>query len=215
MDTIFVFSGLGIDQRVFENIDFGPFPIKFINWITPFPNENIESYATRISTPLINENAIIIGLSFGGILGIEISKIKKIKKLILISSAKTKFELPLIFRMVGLCRLNKLFPNNILKHKNLVTSWLFGIESDKDGRLFKTILRDVDPAFLKWAINAVVNWQNETIPANCFHIHGRQDRVLPLKNIKADFIVETGGHFMTVNRSEEIGSLIRTSCATK
>lgn len=212
MNTIYVLSGLGIDQRVFGNIDFGESNVIFIDWKEPLKNESIESYAERIAQSITTEAPILIGLSFGGILGIEIAKIRPVRKLILISSAKTRNELPLLFRLAGKLKLNKFFPNTILKHKNFITSWLFGIESTSDGELFRKILKDVDPKFLSWAVNAVLNWQNNYIPKNCFHIHGSKDRILPVKNMQTDIIIKDGGHFMTVNRSVELSEIIRKIC---
>lgn len=41
------------------------------------------------------------------------------------------------------------------------------------------------------------------------HIHGDSDRILPIRFITADFIVKNGGHFMTVNKAQEITKLLR------
>lgn len=88
MNKIYVFSGLGVDKRVYDNIDFGTLDVEFIDWIEPLKNESLESYAFRISKKITEENPILIGLSFGGMLAAEISKIINVKKIILIASAK-------------------------------------------------------------------------------------------------------------------------------
>lgn len=72
----------------------------------------------------------------------------------------------------------------------------------------KNILKDTDPDFFSWAINEIVNWKNEISPINLIHIHGNNDRIIPFKNVKADFVIEGGGHFMTVNKAEEIQEII-------
>jgi len=208
LSKIYIFSGLGVDKRVFDNIDFGNLDVEFIDWIEAFENESLENYALRISEKITNENPILIGLSFGGMLAIEISKIIKVKKLILIASAKNRNELPEVYRIAGKLKLNKLIPNSILKHQNFITNWLFGIESEKEKQLFKSILIDTDSKFLKWAINEIVNWKNEISPENCIHIHGNNDRIIPIKNIEADFVIENGGHFITVNKANEIEKII-------
>lgn len=208
MNKIYVFSGLGVDKRVYDNIDFGTLDVEFINWIQPLENENLENYAFRISKKITSENPILIGLSFGGMLSVEISKIIKVKKIILIASAKNKFELPFSFKLSGKLKLNQLLPNSILKHHNFILNWLFGIESNEEKQLLKSILQDTDSNFLKWAINEIVNWKNQIYPENCIHIHGSQDRIIPIKNVKADFVIENGGHFMTVNKAEEIEKII-------
>lgn len=209
MNKIYIFSGLGVDRRVFGNIDFSGLDVEFIDWTEPLKNESLANYSKRISEKITEENPILIGLSFGGIVVVEISKFLKTKKLILIASAKSKFELPKIYRVIGKLKLNTLIPNSLLKSQNFITNWMFGIETKDEKKLLKTILKETSPTFLSWAINEILNWKNEHIPGNCIQIHGNKDRILSIKNVKADFIIENGGHFMTVNKSKVIEKTIK------
>lgn len=102
MSTVYIFSGLGVDRRVFDRIDFKDLDVKFIDWIDPIKNETLQNYAKRISRKITSENPILIGLSFGGMIAVEISKILNTKKIILIASAKNKYELPFIYRLFGI-----------------------------------------------------------------------------------------------------------------
>lgn len=211
MNKIYIFSGLGVDKRVFYNIDFSGLNVEFVDWIDPLKNESIENYAKRISINF-EENATLIGLSFGGMLAVEVSKIILVKKVILIASAKNKNELPEWFLLVGKLRLNQIVPVFLLKITNFVTHWLFGVVSKSDKKLLNEIIKDTNPAFLKWAIDKIVNWKNQNVPQNCIHIHGSNDRVLPLKHLKADYQIKNGGHFMTVNKAKEIEDIIKQLC---
>jgi len=208
MSKIYIFSGLGVDRRVFDNINFGGLDIEFIDWIDPLKNESLQNYAERISLKITAENPILIGLSFGGMVAVEISKILKTERIILIASAKNKFELPAVYRITGKLKLNKLIPKSIFKKQNFITNWIFGIESESEKQLLKSILQDTDPDFFSWAINEIVNWNNELTQKNLVHIHGNKDRIIPINNVKTDFIIESGGHFMTVNRSRIIEKII-------
>lgn len=180
MSKIYIFSGLGVDKRVYDNINFGNLDVEFIDWIELIKNESLENYAFRISKKINSENPILIGLSFGGMLAVEISKLIKVKKVILIASAKTKVELPFVYRLFGKLKLNQLIPNPILKHQNFITNRLFGIESNEEKLLLKSILQDTDSNFLSWAINEIANWKNEISPENYIHIHGNKDRIISL-----------------------------------
>jgi len=211
LNKIYIFSGLGVDKRVFENIDFSNLDVEFIDWIKPLKNESLKNYAKKISTKITAENPIIIGLSFGGILAVEISKILKTKKVILIASAKNKNELPKLYRIAGKLKINKLIPNFILKKENFITNWMFGIENENDKNLLKNILLETDTNFLIWAINEIVNWKNEENPENYVHIHGNKDRIIPIKNVKTNFVIENGGHFMTVNKAKEIEKILKNA----
>lgn len=210
MSKIYIFSGLGVDRRVFDNINFGDLDVEFVDWITSLKSESLENYAERISRKISTEKPILIGLSFGGMVAVEISKIIKTEKIILIASAKNRFELPKFNRISGKLKLNKLIPKSIFKKQNFITNWLFGIEIESEKQLLKNILKDTDPNFFAWAINEIVNWKNITIPTNVIHIHGNKDRIIPFKNVKADFVIEGGGHFMTVNKAVEIEKIIKS-----
>lgn len=212
MNKIYIFSGLGVDQRVFDNIDFGNLDVEFIDWIEPLKNESLDSYAKRIAQNLTVPNPSLIGLSFGGMVAVEISKILQTKKIVLIASAKTKSELPEIYQLAGKLKINKLIPNQLLKKQNFITNWFFGLEIKSEKQLLKRILKDTNPNFLSWAINEILNWKNEVQLNNCLHIHGNKDRIITVKNIKADFVIENGGHFMTVNKAEEIERIIKQIC---
>lgn len=76
MSKIYIFSGLGVDKRVFDNIDFGTKSPEFIDWISPLKNESLAEYSKRISENMKSEKPILIGPSFGGIVATEISKIR-------------------------------------------------------------------------------------------------------------------------------------------
>src|SRR6185295_12662907 len=98
---IYILSGLGADERVFKSIDFGNHEIHFIQWVPPLLNESIEEYSKRISTQIKSPRPILIGLSFGGMMAVAISKHIETEKIILIASAKTKKEIPFYFRTIG------------------------------------------------------------------------------------------------------------------
>lgn len=212
MSKIYLFSGLGVDQRVFDTINFDGLNAEFIDWINPLEKETITEYAARISRKISEKDVILIGLSFGGIIAIEVAKIIPVKKVILIASAKTKVELPVLCRIAGKLYLNKLIPSAVFKWNNFFTYWLFGIQTKEEKILLKNILKDTDSRFLRWAINEIVHWKSMEFPANCIHIHGTKDRVLPARNCKVDYLIENGGHFMTVKKATEIEQIIKTAC---
>lgn len=210
MGKIYVFSGLGADRRVFNNIDFGGLDITHVEWIKPAPDEPLVHYAQRMAADRIAPYSALIGLSFGGMLSVEIAKLIPVDKIILIASAKTKNELPHGFLMKYLLRLRKLIPERRLTSPNAIADWFFGAKTAGEKQMLRAILKDTRPGFFKWAINAIIHWENETVPANSIHIHGDKDRIIPIKNVKADYVIPGGGHLMTLNKAAEIGQIIRS-----
>lgn len=207
--TLYIFSGLGADERVFQKLDFSEYTTNFIKWIEPLDNETIEQYSLRLITQISSENPIIIGLSFGGIIAIKIAKLIETEKVILIASAKTKYEIPFYYRLLGKLKIHNLIPARILKSSNFFINWFFGLSSPFEIELLKQILRDTNPIYLKWALNIIVKWENTSKISNLIHIHGSNDRIFPVKFLKCNYIVEGGGHFMTLNKVNELNDIFK------
>lgn len=205
---IYLFSGLGADERVFQKLDFSGFHITHIKWIDPQEPETIESYASRIILQIKTVKPILIGLSFGGMMAVEVAKQIDTEKVILIASAKTGTEIPFYFRIAGQLRLHKLLSEKLLKRPSFFINWMFGANSESEKRLLKQILADTDGTFLKWAIDSITRWKNYTSTKNVFHIHGTHDKILPDWFVKCDARVKDGGHLMTLNKAEEINSIL-------
>lgn len=208
INTIYIISGLGADKRMFQNFSFEGYNVIHIDWILPLENEILQNYALRISENIKDENAILIGLSFGGILSVEISKIKKFKKVFLLSSAKTKFEIPFYYRFLGKLNLLRIIPSSILKRVNSLTYFVFGVKTNAEKSLLKDIVRNTDERFLKWALHQIMNWKNENYSENIVHIQGDSDLILPHVFVKYDYLIKGGTHFMTLNQSKEIETII-------
>ncbi len=205
---IYLFSGLGADKRVFKHLKFNDFEPVFIDWISPEENESIEHYATRISRQIENENPVILGISFGGIIAIEISKQFKTRKLILLATAKTRDELPKFYLALGKLGALKILPTRLLKKSNCITNYFFGAKTEEDRKTLKEILDDTDPKFLKWALHKILHWKNMELPKNFVHIHGTEDKIIPIKKNRSDIEIKNGGHFMTLNQFDELNRVI-------
>ena len=206
--TIYIISGLGADKRMFQNFSFEGYNVIHIDWIFPLENETLQNYALRISENIKDEKAFLSGLSFGGIISVEISKIKKFKKVFLLSSAKTKFEIPFYYRFLGKLNLLRIIPSSILKRLNSLTYLVFGAKTNFEKNLLKNIIKNTDKHFLKWALHQIMNWKNENYSENIVHIQGDSDLILPHNFIKYDYLIKGGTHFMTLNQSKEIETII-------
>lgn len=202
--TIYILSGLGADERVFKNLDLDYFNVIHLNWIQPKFNESIDSYSARISDNIKHENPIVLGLSFGGIVAIEIARQIQTEKIILISSVKSKNELPPLFKLIGKLKLNRVLPISFLKYVNFITYWFFGITESEYKLLLKQIIKETDINYLKWSIDQILNWKNIDIIENIYHIHGNNDRIFPIKYIQNNQEVVDGGHFMILDKPKEI-----------
>lgn len=208
MKKIYILSGLGADERVFKYLNFKDWDVTFINWINPVINEPLADYAKRISEQIKHENPILIGLSFGGIVAAEITKIINVEKLILISSLKTSAEIPTLYRLAGKLRLHRIIPYSILKKDHFLNRWLFGVIGKSDRDLFKKVLADTAMNYLKWAINTIVNWKNKQLHPNLFHIHGTNDKILPITKSGKVIAIENGGHLTVLTKAKQVSEAL-------
>ena len=92
--------GMAANSKIFDFISLPEnFNIHYLEWEMPISNESIQEYSSRISKKIKGKNIVLIGVSFGGIVVQEISKFIKTHKIIIISSIKTKNELPLMMQL--------------------------------------------------------------------------------------------------------------------
>lgn len=205
---LYLLSGLGADKRVFDFLDLHGFKLIHIEWIKPIEDEKIESYAQRLLQQIKTERPTMIGVSFGGIIAIEIAKHIKINKLILISSVKTKADIPFRYRLAGNLWMNKLIPAPLYRKANFIVYWLFGVRKKKEKELLKAIMDDADNDFVDWATNEIVTWGNDEQVPNLVTIHGTADLIFPFK--EADHKVKHGGHLMVVSKADEVSRILRS-----
>ena len=198
-------SGLGADKRVFERLtlecEFIP-----IDWIQPLEKESIEDYSKRFSI-LINQESDygILGLSFGGLIAVEMSKVLNPKLIILISSAETREDLRPLFRGIGKTGITSLLPSQFFDPPRAIAHFIFGT-NEKD--LLNNILDDTDLDFAKWAVNELLNWKNTQRLERVLKISGTHDKLIPPNRDKNTHLIKGGEHFMIVDRATEISSII-------
>lgn len=202
---LYAISGLGADKRVFQHLNL-KFELIHLDWIKPIKNEPIENYARRLSDSIATTEPFgIIGVSFGGLIAVEITKLVNPMITILISSAETKHELRKIYRLFGKTHFIKLMPRFAFNLPRTIANYLFGASNKK---LLKDILDDSDMYFTKWAVSQLIRWQNMDRIRPIIKINGTKDKLIPADNHKNTVAVKDGEHFMIVDMADEITELI-------
>lgn len=208
MKNVYLFSGLGADYRAFEYLELPGYNKIYIQWIPPLPHETMAAYAGRIRSQIKEEHPVLIGLSFGGMMAVEVAKQVPAEKVILISSAKTKADLMAGSSLFFKWKLYKIIPGSVLQQPNFVVNNLFGATSASDKQILAEILQDTDVHFFRWAMDNIVHWDNEVVPPHLIHIHGTADKIIPYAGLKPDYSIEGGGHLMILNKADTIGNII-------
>ncbi|MEO6667949.1 MAG: alpha/beta hydrolase [Ferruginibacter sp.] len=212
---VYFVSGLAADSRVFKHIQLpAGYEIVHLDWIVALKNESLENYSFRLAEKIIpGEPFALIGLSMGGMIVTEITnQFKALKKdppavTILLSSVPVNMGLPPHFRLARLLRLYKFVPVNLLKSLSFLKRY-FAAEQTENKKILNQVIKDSDPAFIRWAMQAVLEWKNETTPQSLFHIHGTKDRILPIGYCKPTHIIKNGGHLIVMEQAEEVNRFI-------
>jgi len=210
MSRIFLIPGLGADCRIYKNIDLEDYDVVNVSWIDPDDNDTLASYAQKlIEKYQIGGGSIVIGNSRGGMLAIEIAKKIALNKVILISSIKSIDEAPWYFDFFKTFHIYRAIPVKHLTLVEFVAEYTFGGMTEDDQRLFADMLKNTSPVFMKWAVEAILHWDNQIIPPNVHHISGDKDKVFPYKNLKGATIVKGGTHVMIFNKANEINKWLK------
>jgi pimeloyl-ACP methyl ester carboxylesterase len=208
--NVYFLSGIAADSRLFKHIILPEgFEAVYLDWIPPIKNENIESYSKRLASSIdTNEKFILIGLSLGGIIASEIAKDYPPVITIILGSVPTADQLPFYYKFLGKLNINRIIPGEFykwaanLKHR-------FSKTKTEDKEVILKMIKDADPNFIYWGLNAVLKWKNGKTPSSLIHVHGTKDEVFPLSFTRPTHIIKNGSHLLAISHPNEVNLIIR------
>ena len=206
---IYLIPGQGADGRLFKDITIHQYDTIILNFITPYKNETMQSYARRMAERIDTTcKYSIVGVSLGGMLAVEMNKFLDPEETIIISSAKCKKELPVKYRMFNYFSLHK-----VLSGKFYIWGAKLGqpiLEpAGKENRLFfREMLNAKDPMFMKRAVAMIVSWDNTEYADNIIHIQGKKDHTIPTRRTSPTIIVNDGNHVIAMKNSKLVSELL-------
>lgn len=207
---IYLIPGQGSDTRIFNHIDFSGFDTTHIVYVVPQKNETMSNYAQRILQQIDTTQPFsLIGVSLGGMIATEITKKTHPTHTIIISSARTRYQLPYRYRLMRVVPINRLFKGKIIRAMGIMVQPLVEPDSRKERTLCKSMLQAKHPLLLERGINMIIHWDNEEDNPNIIHIHGTKDHTLPYRRMDGVITVKNGSHMMALTRGEEVGKVIR------
>ncbi|PQJ19649.1 alpha/beta hydrolase [Tenacibaculum sp. SG-28] len=212
---IYFVPGLAANPRIFEHLNLSKalFECHYLEWIIPkASDESISEYAKRMCTFVKEENPILVGVSFGGIMVQEMSKHIACRKVIIVSSIKSNAELPKRLKLAQITKAYKLFPASIVANIEKYETYFFNDYLKKRAELYKIYLSVREKEYLHWAIYNVLHWKQTKPMVNTIHIHGNKDEIFPIKNIANTIIVENGTHIMILNKAKIITNILEREC---
>jgi len=200
---VYFMPGMAASSTIFERIELpkDQFEIHLLEWVLPLDKETLHEYAERIALEIKHENAVLIGVSFGGVLVQEMGKIVNAKKVIIISSVKSNAEFPRRMKLAKTIKAYKVFPTGLAQNVELLAKLPFGEgKMNQRLKLYEKFLSMRDKKYLDWALEKIILWDRAEPDEKVIHIHGDADEVFPPKNIKNFIPIKGGTHIMIINK---------------
>ncbi|MDR6967965.1 alpha/beta superfamily hydrolase [Flavobacterium arsenatis] len=199
---VYFMPGLAASSLIFERIELpeDTFEMHLLDWEMPIPNETLKEYAKRMASLVTHENAVLVGVSFGGVLVQEMAQFLKLRKVIIISSVKCNVEVPLRMKFAKSTKAYKLVPTGLMKNVEVLSKFSFGTAIQQRLKLYEKYLSMREKVYLDWAIEQMIMWERTEIDTKVVHIHGDMDEVFPIKNIQNCITIKGGTHIMILSK---------------
>ena len=199
---VYFMPGMAANSSIFKNIQLPPeqFELHRLEWFVPERGMTLQDYARVMCKEIKHRNPVLIGVSFGGMLVQEMGRQISTRKIIIISSVKSKKELPKRLIFARYTKIHKLLPTGLVNNVELLAKYAFGETVTKRLDLYEQYLSIRDKYYLDWAIDQIVHWDQEEFQPDLIHIHGDRDAVFPIQYIDNCIRIENGTHIMILNR---------------
>ncbi|RYM36075.1 alpha/beta hydrolase [Brumimicrobium glaciale] len=211
IETIYFLPGQGSDKRIFDSLEIdSKFKLKYLEYDTISKKVSLYELAKQLSTSIdTTENFALIGVSLGGMLSVELSRIVNPKKVIIISSAKNRKELPFRYRFQRVIPLFEIFPAKVIYWGAKTLQPIVEPDRNTNEDTFKSMLERKNPKYLKRTARMIIRWKRKTNSTKIIHVHGNNDHTIPIRNVvNLDYIIEDGSHMMALTRSKEISLIL-------
>jgi len=214
--SVYFLSGLGLNERIFHRLNLPGCHPTFIPWLEPHSRESISHYALRIGRIIASDSTpTLVGLSFGGIVAIEIAKQMDVKKVILISSIKSYQERPLYMKAFSYLPAYRVLDHSVYEATIGIWGRFFGIHSPAEQKNFLSMFARMSGKYISWAIDQILEWDNTTIPTSVVHIHGDRDRVFPIQRIVDPCVIHGGDHGMVVIHAKAVSQALLSALSSR
>jgi len=210
MSKAYFISGLGADWRMFQFLKLPDYvPYEHVEWMAPLHrDEPLHAYAARLKAYITDPDPILVGLSFGGLVAIELAKLLKPRLTIIISSLATRHALPAYYRALGKTNMQHWLPFGLMQCVYPIAPFFFGAHTKAERQVLKMAIFDIDEQFLRWALGQLLEWPQEEVLPGLVQIHGARDRVLPLRDRPGIIKIKGGEHLMILHRADEISAIL-------
>lgn len=198
-NKIYLIPAPDMDERMVAAVQIPNFDIVVVQLPSLSRSTQINDYLKEIETQIPEKNSTLLGFCYGGVLALELAPLVSAKKVIVVSSIKSKDELA--FSRKILAKSYFYFPTAIVKFLGLTLTFLIRRLISADIKIPRIWLKSTQNKFI---VKHALSWQGVKTTASVIHIHGEKDFVLPVHKIKDAHVIPGGGHFMFKQKRKEV-----------
>lgn len=209
--NVYLFPGQGSDHRIFKNFDLDTTSYNYfcIDYGAPLPKENLRQFACRQSKKIDTlDPFILVGVSLGGMICVEMAHFLNPEKVFILSSAKNSLELPTRYTFQKKVGFYKLLSPRFYKFSAQLLQPIVEPDRSFEKETCKSMLKIKSEIYFKRTVSIIVEWGRKSCNAAVIHIHGDNDHTIPIRNVKSDYIVKGGSHMMALTHGSLISEII-------
>ncbi|NDV94835.1 alpha/beta hydrolase [Dysgonomonas sp. 521] len=208
--NVYFISGMCYNCSVFDKIKLPEgYNKQYIEWHIPRHDESLAEYARTMEKSIDTTKPFMLaGYSFGGVIAQEISCFLSPLKVILISTFKSDGEIPMLFKAAKSTNAADRIPARVYASTELITDLFNRFVYHTPTSEQAEVMTFIDPVYVKWAIEQIINWVPRSKCKYLHHIHGTEDQIFPYELIKNAFPVEGGDHLMVLKKADIISIIL-------
>lgn len=210
--NLYLFSGLGADERVFARLKFPRCNIRHIKWPKVANGTSKELFLSEIKAQIITKkNNVLLGVSFGALIAQDIASAVSAETLIIVSSATEQAEIPRLYKGSLAKFVLRMMPKRLLNKPNFLINHMFSVQTNDGRKTLGGIIQDTDPTFIRWAIAYLQQWQKSNLSTvkHIYRIHGERDRIFPNVNTAPETSFVHGGYFAIYETADEVNRYLK------
>lgn len=213
---LYLIPGLGADRRLFAKLDLGEHDLHFLEWPEMPVGSGLADYARKLADRVDGSKPhVLIGVSMGGMVAQELAAITHPQQVIIVSSWKGPDEMPRSLRMLRGTHPERILTPTVLKQTLPIARWQMGVELPEDVALFNALITVHSVDQLKAQINACITWNGPSKPVkHLVHIHGDNDKLMPIGHVHDARCIHGGSHFMVFNKAREVAEEVKAALRT-
>lgn len=192
--------------------------LEVVEWIGHERGETLAGYAERLAGTITGAGPVVLGgISFGGHVALEMVQHLRgrmeVKGVVLIAASRSPWGIRPSLRALAWAA--PYAPARLLHPVRVPLinggRWLLGPLNREGKEVVAELARRVDTEFALWSYGAMARWPGvdvEKLGVPVWEVHGSRDRVIPVRRVVPDRVVEGGGHLVNVTHAAEVNAFV-------